>query len=181
MAELDLYGDLYGDVDDSGSQVALSPSQAIAPVVEAPTTSSSAPAAVIAKSEPDALPPTTFSIATYEDPAYANKKPDVNLPPGADSNWHPPPQSTGQPLTPALSSPASSGPNGRPGLWGVKPSDMPDEGSVSLIIASFSPLRCRPLFHPSTVRARRRSDVDLARESKHCTLHRVFFFSYPVS
>ncbi|KAI9613569.1 hypothetical protein H4Q26_010176 [Puccinia striiformis f. sp. tritici PST-130] len=104
MAELDLYGDLYGDVDDVGSPVALSPSQQAPPTTNEtasaiqtePRARAPSPPAKVdpTKSNPYASPPTTFSISTYEDPSYA---------------------------TP-------TGPGSK--VWGIKPSDMPDEGKM---------------------------------------------------
>ncbi|EGG12371.1 uncharacterized protein MELLADRAFT_70638 [Melampsora larici-populina 98AG31] len=127
MAELDLYGDLYGDVDDPGSPVELSP-QPPPPIDDQLPASDIKPVVSSAsiKGESNGPQPTTFSISTYED-NYANKKSDHSRETGTESGWQAP--SSRLPLSPALQSP-SAGSGGRPALWGVKPSDMPDEGSV---------------------------------------------------
>ncbi|KAI9621337.1 hypothetical protein H4Q26_015836 [Puccinia striiformis f. sp. tritici PST-130] len=129
MAELDLYGDLYGDVDDVGSPVALSPSQQAPPTTNEtasaiqtePRARAPSPPAKVdpTKSNPYASPPTTFSISTYEDPSYASKK-------------HHSTRRSDSPRSPRLSadhnSSAPTGPGSK--VWGIKPSDMPDEGKM---------------------------------------------------
>ncbi|EHS62844.1 hypothetical protein PGT21_030608 [Puccinia graminis f. sp. tritici] len=129
MAELDLYGDLYGDVDDVGSPVALSPSQQAAPhndpasgmQAEQRANAPSPPAGVPdhPMNNPPASQPTTFSISTYEDPSYANKK---HNPTGQSDSPHPPRPSVD------TNSASHTGPGSK--VWGVKPSDMPDEGKM---------------------------------------------------
>ncbi|PLW15104.1 hypothetical protein PCANC_13956 [Puccinia coronata f. sp. avenae] len=127
MAELDLYGDLYGDVDDVGSPVALSPSHPAQPTAE-PASASQAEPRASAPSPPTSVPdhhtaldnssqPTVFSISTYEDPSYASQKHNPTDPP------HPP-----RPSVDANAAVPTTGPGSK--LWGVKPSDMPDEGKM---------------------------------------------------
>ncbi|KNZ59579.1 hypothetical protein VP01_16g5 [Puccinia sorghi] len=131
MAELDLYGDLYGDVDDVGSPVALSPSQQAQPSndqtnpslgerrANAPSPPSTVPDHSLATANP--TQPTTFSISTYEDPSYANNKKHNSLP--HSDPPHPP-----RPPVDVNPIPRTGGPGSN--LWGVKPSDMPDEGKM---------------------------------------------------
>jgi hypothetical protein len=137
MAELDLYGDLYGDVDDVGSPVALSPSQQ-APPNNDPASGMQAEQRANAPSPPAGVPdhpmnnppasqPTTFSISTYEDPSYANKQ---HNPTGQSDSPHPPRPSVD------TNSASHTGPGSK--VWGVKPSDMPDEGLVIYFFLSIS-------------------------------------------
>jgi len=139
MAELDLYGDLYGDVDDVGSPVALSPSQQAQPTNnESGNNPSLGERRASAPSPPSTVPdhslpttnssqPTTFSISTYEDPSYANNHNHNNNKklhplPHSDPPAPPKPPRDPQPI------PRTAGPGSD--LWGVKPSDMPDEGKM---------------------------------------------------
>ncbi|KAG0148562.1 hypothetical protein CROQUDRAFT_105647 [Cronartium quercuum f. sp. fusiforme G11] len=127
MAELDLYGDLYGDVEDPGSPVDLPPSDH---ANAGPEHSISDTKPSYRNGESAGSHPTTFSIATYEDQAYVNKKPDISQSSANESSWHAPPHSARVPTSPARSSSISGGAGGRSGMWGVKPSDMPDEGKM---------------------------------------------------
>lgn len=131
MAELDLYGDLYGDVDDVGSPVALSPSQQAPATSEVASTNKPEPGPPTpnpapvepdsANTNPNGSQPTTFSISTYEDPSYPKKK---HNPTNQSDPTHPPRPSND-------TSPSNHpGAAGKAGVWGVKPSDMPDEGLV---------------------------------------------------
>lgn len=131
MAELDLYGDLYGDVDDVGSPVALSPSQQAPATSEVASTNKPEPGPPTpnpapvepdsANTNPNGSQPTTFSISTYEDPSYPKKK---HNPTNQSDPTHPPRPSND-------TSPSNHpGAAGKAGVWGVKPSDMPDEGKM---------------------------------------------------
>ncbi|MBW0506244.1 hypothetical protein O181_045959 [Austropuccinia psidii MF-1] len=160
MAELDLYGDLYGDVDDCGSPVALSPSHQhpssndhhahhtkpdhksnhsstidstnmtsnhdeIAHGSTNPTNSNTPVNSANDNSNTSTSQPTTFSISTYEDPSYPKKKHDSH-----HHNNHEAWKSDSSHPRPPPHHSDSSGMGGRPGLWGVKPSEMPDEGKM---------------------------------------------------
>ncbi|KAH9823169.1 hypothetical protein DFH28DRAFT_351101 [Melampsora americana] len=139
MAELDLYGDLYGDVDDPGSPVELSP-RPLPPIDDQPPVSDIKPvvSSDSVKGESNGPQPTTFSISTYEE-NYTNKKSDPSQQTGTESGWQAP--SSRLPLSPTLQSPSAES-GGRPGLWGVKPSDMPDEGSVPFLYRPSASLFC---------------------------------------
>ncbi|CAH7672514.1 hypothetical protein BY996DRAFT_4580594 [Phakopsora pachyrhizi] len=140
MAELDLYGDLYGDVDDCGSPVALSPSQPVttpAPEARPPSDGelrrNSGVNSPTLRNDPDSVsqPPTTFSISTYEDPKYSKNNLES---PHRSGNEHWPSESAHPPRPSSAASNSSgggaNGGNRSAGMWGVKPSEMPDEGKM---------------------------------------------------